>query len=240
MEAFMSIMPEGGWDAPREGQIVPSQSEPRPPVVIIQHESKSSAFNIGFTSCPGVICAVIFTLFCLGILVRVLTSVPSQSTFQKANVGNITSKAWSYSVSEIDADKNSIPTGAELAVIGTVYMPRWGPTDECTLLLAGRQINVQHGEADPADYCRFSILLTEKNKHGEDTWPGASLMCDMSPQEMQEDTRLYHYGEKVRARGTYAASLDFDVADVPGFHFGVPVLNNCTIEGPADGADQIQ
>ncbi len=241
-------MPEGGWDAPREGQIVPSATSVKTQVVAVHSQSKpKSAFNLGFTGCLGVICAVIFVLFCLGVLVRLLNPTPNQvptagqSTVHKATNGDgATSAQRVYSVSEIDARKNAIPTGTELSVQGTLYTAKWGPDDYCTLLLENGRVNVQHGEADPATYCRFSMVLTEKNKNGEDMWPGAGLMCDVSPQEMHEDTHLYHYGEKVRVRGTYAASLDFDVAAVPGWHVGVPALDDCTIEGAADNANQTQ
>jgi hypothetical protein len=245
----MSIMPEGGWDAPREGQIVPTTTNVKPQVVLVHSQSKpKSAFNVGFTGCLGIICAVIFVLLCLGVLVRLLNS--TQNHVSTAGQPTVQHKATSgdgampdnrvHSVSEIDARKNAIPTGTELSVQGTLYTAKWGPDDYCTLLLEKGHVNVQHGEADPATYCRFSMVLTEKNKNGEDMWPGAGLMCDVSPQEMHEYTRLYHYSETVRVRGTYAPSLDFDVAAVPGWHVGVPVLEDCTIEGTADSDTQTQ
>lgn len=246
----MSIMPEGGWDAPREGQIVPRTTSILPSVVEVHSQNKSrSAFHTGFTGCLGVICAVVFVLLCLGVLVRLFnpsqnhgaSAGPSAVLHHNANpADDATPDERVYSVSEIDARKNAISTGTELSVQGTLYTAKWDTNDYCTLLLENGHVNVQHGEADPATYCRFSMVLTEKNKNGEDLWPGAGLMCDVSPQEMNEYTHLYHYGENVRVRGTYAASLDFDVAAVPGWHVGVPVLDDCTIQGAANDANQPQ
>lgn len=139
-----------------------------------------------------------------------------------------------YSVSLVDANKNKIPTGTELFVQGTMYNEYWGPTNDCVALVTRDHVNVQHGELDPADYCRFSILLTDKRTSGEDLWPGIGLMCDVTPQEFKEVTHLHHYGEEVRVHGTYAASLDFAIAYLPGGHFGVPVLEDCTFIDPTD------
>lgn len=228
----MSITPEGGWNAPREGQIVPSQPDLRTPVITVRHESKSSAFKMGFTGCLVVICAVIFALICLGVLVKVLASAPDQS--------NGSSAARLYSVTEIDARKNVIKTGTKLSVQGTLYTTKWGPTDDCTRLLMYDHVTVQHGEMDPNEYCRFSILLTEKNKAGGDMWPGAGLECNVTPTEMKVATRQHHYGDRVTVRGVYAPSLDFEIAYLPGFHFGVPVLENCAVDGSADSTAQTQ
>lgn len=135
-----------------------------------------------------------------------------------------------YSVQSIDERKNEIPTGTELTVKGTLYTAVWDPTDYCEILLGRGHLDVQHGEPDPAYYCRYSIALTDKNQDGQDMWPGTGLMCDVTPEELQRVTRLHHYGERVKVHGTYAPSLDFDVANPPGFHFGLPVLDNCNVE----------
>jgi hypothetical protein len=133
-------------------------------------------------------------------------------------------------VLSIDERKNDIPTGTDLNVEGTLYTDVWDQTDYCTLLLERGHVNVQHGEVDPADYCRYSIALTDKNANGEDMWPGAGLMCDVSPEELKRVTHLYHYGDRVEVHGTYAPSLDFEVANTPGLHFGLPTLENCTVD----------
>ncbi len=139
-----------------------------------------------------------------------------------------------YSIVMVDANKNRIPTGTELFVQGRMYTTRWGPTDDCTWLLAGRPLPVQHGEVDPTLYCRFSIILTDKLEDGRDGWPGIGLVCDVTPQKMKEITHGYHYGDAVQVHGSYAASLDFAVASLPGGHFGVPVLKGCTFADPPD------
>lgn len=141
-----------------------------------------------------------------------------------------------YSVSLIDENKNKIPTGTELFVQGVLYTDRWGPTDDCSWLLIRGTTVVQHGEADPRTYCYFSVLLDEKGQSGDDLWPGVSLVCNMSPEELKEVTRLYHYGEEVQVHGVYASSLDFEIVPLGlvGGHFGVPVLENCTVAGPTE------
>jgi hypothetical protein len=139
-----------------------------------------------------------------------------------------------YSVSLIDENKNKIPTGTELFVQGALYTDRWGPTDDCTWLLVRGTTKVQHGEADPREYCYFSVLLDEKSPSGNDLWPGVSLICNMSPEELKEVTHLYHSGDEVQVHGVYGDSLDFNVVPLGmlGGHFGVPVLQDCTVSGP--------
>jgi hypothetical protein len=195
------------------------------------------------------ISAIVAAFICLYFVTPMLTSKTEHGSRQASTaVRSATSDApdstgaasdqQPYSVSMIDANKNSIATGTKLSAEGTMYSTRWGPTDTCTWLLIRGKVNIQHGEANPADYCRFSIILTEKNEAGEDMWPGAGLLCDVSPEELKSDTHQYHYGDRVRVYGSYAASLDFAVAYVPGSHFGVPVLENCTIDGLAAGKSE--
>jgi hypothetical protein len=142
-----------------------------------------------------------------------------------------------YSVALIDENKNSIPTGTELFVQGTLYTVRWGPTDDCSWLLIRGRTQVQHGELNPRIYCYFSLLLDEKGQGGRDLWPSVSLVCNMSPEEFKEATHLYHYGDEVQVHGVYGSSLDFDVVPIEvigGGHFGVPALQNCTVAGPTE------
>lgn len=145
--------------------------------------------------------------------------------------GTAISDGRTYSVALIDDKKNDIPTGTELFVQGTMLTATWTQTNECMLLMAGRAPVVQHGEMDPSAYCEFSIDLTEKSESGDDLWPGVGLVCHVSPEEMREATRLYHYGDEVQAHGLYSDSLDFS-ASLPGTHFGIPALDNCTFANP--------
>jgi hypothetical protein len=142
------------------------------------------------------------------------------------------SEASTYSVSLIDADKNKIPTGTDLFVQGQMYTTHYGPNEDCTWLLIRGHSYVQHGEVDPIYYCRFSVLLTEKNGDGGDLWPSVGLMCDLSPEDFKQLPKLHHYGEEVRVHGFYAASLDFAIGAIPGTHFGVPVLKDCALVDP--------
>jgi hypothetical protein len=168
------------------------------------------------------------------------SSVPTGAKHDLRSVPNTVggggvSDGRTYSVSLIDENKNNIPTGTDLFVRGAMYTVRWGPTDDCSWLLAGRTTRVQHGEADPRSYCYFSILLDEKSQDGSDRWPASSLVCKMSPEELREVTHLYHYGDEVQVHGVYGDSLDFNVASAGmagGGHFGVPVLENCTVMRP--------
>lgn len=85
-------------------------------------------------------------------------------------------------------------------------------------------MRIQHGEADPRDYCRFSVLLQDENTN-------QILVCNMSLEEAQAAKRQYSYKSVVLAHGTYASSLDFNI--MPAFmgqQIGVPALDDCTLE----------
>lgn len=252
----MSIMPAGGWDGPRDNSSVEPPGNTLGPsrhadlaVLALNENSNRRMFSGGFFGCLGVICAIVVAPIVFYVVTQMLTSTTGRASSQTSATAqtathnapdsrNDPSDEQSYSVSNIDANKNSIATGTALSVQGMFYTTKWGPTDDCTWLFARGHVNIQHGEADPSDYCRFSIVLTEKNKAGTDMWPSAGLLCDVTPVEMKMDMNQYHYGDSVRVHGTYAPSLDFAVAYVPGLHFGVPVLDNCTIDGLAASADR--
>jgi TonB family protein len=196
-----------------------------------------------------VFCAVVFLGFSLFLLFARPTQLHqlTDDTAKPTAVDSVNSRALrlernpftngvvsdgrTYSVSLIDANKNKIPTGTELFVQGTLLTAKWTQDNACTWFLARGYANVQHGD-DPTSYCRFSILLTEKRKDGEDMWPAAALVCDVTPQELKETTRLYHYGDEVQVHGSYAATLDFGAVAGLGGHFGVPVLQGCTFGDP--------
>jgi hypothetical protein len=137
-----------------------------------------------------------------------------------------------YAVSLIDANKNHIPTDTELFVQGTLLDLRFDNSSTCTRYLASGQADIQHGEISPANYCRYSVLMTEKFPKGGDPWPAIGLVCNVSPSELKEVARLYKYGDEVQAHGTYAASLDFNVASSPGSGYGLPMLEDCTFADP--------
>jgi hypothetical protein len=138
-----------------------------------------------------------------------------------------------YSVAQISAHMNNIPTGTDLAARGFYLSPHvsggWAPPnqmDPCSVLLYGGTVRIQHGEADPKDYCRFSVVLQDEN-----TNQIHYLVCNMSLEEAQVAKRQYHYKSFLLARGTYASSLDFNI--MPAFmgqQIGVPALDDCTLE----------
>jgi hypothetical protein len=136
-----------------------------------------------------------------------------------------------YTVAQISAHMNNIPTGTDLAARGFYLSPHvsggWAPPnqmDPCSVLLYGGTVRIQHGEADPRDYCRFSVLLQDENTN-------QILVCNMSLEEAQAAKRQYSYKSVVLAHGTYASSLDFNI--MPAFmgqQIGVPALDDCTLE----------
>jgi len=138
-----------------------------------------------------------------------------------------------YTVAQISAHMNNIPTGTDLSARGFYLQPHvsggWAPPnqmDPCSVLLYGGTVRVQHGEADPRDYCRFSVVLQDEN-----TNQISYLVCNMSLEEAQVAKHLYHYKSSLLAHGTYASSLDFNI--MPAFmgqQIGVPALDDCTLE----------
>jgi hypothetical protein len=137
-----------------------------------------------------------------------------------------------YTVAQISAHMNDIPTGTDLSARGFYFEPHvsggWAPSkyqmDPCSVLLYGGTVGIQHGEADPRDYCRFSVLLQDENTD-------QILVCNMSLEEAQVAKRLYHYKSSLLAHGTYASSLDFTImAPFNGERLGVPALDGCTLE----------
>jgi hypothetical protein len=138
-----------------------------------------------------------------------------------------------YTVAQISTHMNDITTGTDLAVRGIYYSPHvsggWAPPnqlDPCSVLLYGGTVRVQHGEADPRDYCRFSVVLQDENINQIHY-----LVCDMSLEEAQAAKRQYSYKSVVLAHGTYASSLDFDILPpFGGQRIGVPALDDCALE----------
>jgi hypothetical protein len=138
-----------------------------------------------------------------------------------------------YTVAQINAHMNKIPTGTGLAVRGFYVSPHvsggWAPPnqlDPCSVLLYGGTVRVQHGEADPRDYCRFSVMLQDEN-----TNQIQYLECVMSLEGAQAAKGQYSYKSPVQAHGTYASSLDFHIMPTfLGQQVGVPVLDDCALE----------
>ncbi len=149
-----------------------------------------------------------------------------------ANNDNPAAAPVVYSVAQINAHMNNIPTGTELAVRGIYVSPHvsggWAPPNEldpCSVLLYGGTVRVQHGEADPRDYCRFSVVVQDEN-----TSQIQYLECEMGLEEAQAAKGLYGFKSLVQAHGTYASSLDFQVMPMFLEHkVGVPVLENCSL-----------
>jgi hypothetical protein len=132
-------------------------------------------------------------------------------------------------VSAIDGQKNQISTGTPLIVKGTLFSRNWSRDDECYGLMSGKTRPIQHGEVNPRSYCRFSLLLSERDEKGNDLWPVSALVCDMTPEELGRVLNLYQIGAEVEVHGVYAPSLHFDAAPLPGRRFGVPVLLDCSV-----------
>ena len=138
-----------------------------------------------------------------------------------------------YTVAQINSHMNNIPTGTDLAVRGIYHSSHvsggWAPPnqlDPCSVLLYGGTVRVQHGEADPRDYCRFSVLLQDEN-----TSQIQYLECVMSLEDAQAAMQQYSYKSLVQAHGTYASSLDFHIMPTfLGQQVGVPALDDCALE----------
>ena len=150
-----------------------------------------------------------------------------------SGIASTTTAPRTYSIAQINAHMNDIPTGTELAVRGIYVSPHvsggWAPTNEldpCSVLLYGGTVRVQHGEADPRDYCRFSVVLRDEN-----TSQIQYLECVMRLEEAQAAMHQYRYQSPVQAHGKYASSLDFDIMPMYlGHRFGIPVLDHCALE----------
>lgn len=142
-----------------------------------------------------------------------------------------------YTVAQISAHMNNISTGTDLTAKGfylsTHASGGWAPPnqmDPCSVLLYGGTVRIQHGEADPRDYCRFSVVLQDEN-----TNQIHYLACDMSMEEAQAAKRQYSHKSVVLAHGRYASSLDFNI--MPAFggqRIGVPTLDGCTLKPLSD------
>jgi hypothetical protein len=242
----MSITPVDGWKRAdwsadtQEGDLILPPASHRTSQSGVAHtvENRTSSFAKAFMGCLGVICAIWVVPLLAGFVEGLLTThaANKHALHLAPNLFAATAIADSrtYSISIIDTNKNNIPTGTELFAQGKWYAAHYGPNDDCTSLLIRGHANVQHGEVDPAYYCRFSILLTEKDANGQDLWPGVGLMCDTTPAEYKAVQHLYHYGEEIQVHGSYAASLDFAIAYLPGGHSGVPVLKDCTFAAPTN------
>jgi hypothetical protein len=224
----MSITPVGGWnDKPKEGRIVLRDTpEYRPPANLVQQPRKSGHTVFGFLL--GVICAACFLVFAGFVASQLITA--NQSPSRKIAISSSTASRTipskkSYDLFSLNNDKNRIPTGTALTIKGFFYQAVWTHLLRCDQVLMYGRAPIQHGEADPSSYCRFSVLLTEKRPvDGGDTMPALGAVCDVTAAELKEDLKIYHYNDQIQASGLYAPSLDFAVSP-----FGIPLLDNCTI-----------
>jgi TonB family protein len=170
------------------------------------------------------------TLFCdLGLLGFALFALFSSqplpaSIIDDSAVSRAVSTGKTYDIFSLNDNKNQIPTGTVLSVKGLFFQITWTKSIRCDQLLMYGHAIVQHGEANPSSYCRFSVSLTEKRADGGDTFPVYGAICDVTPSELKKDLKLYRYGDQIQAHGIYAPSLDFAISPV-----GVPRLNNCTV-----------
>ena len=173
----------------------------------------------------------------------VLLTCDLSPAVSKAENGASTPASVVYSVAQINAHRNNIPTGTALVVRGIYGSPHvsggWAPStelgddgwvvptklDPCSTLLYGGTVRVQHGEASPKDYCQFSLILQDEN-----TSQIQYLECVMSLEGARAAMHKYAYGDRVQAHGRYASSLDFHIMPTfLGDEFGVPVLEDCTL-----------
>ena len=164
------------------------------------------------------------------------TYIGSSPSISKSNNRVSTAAHQIYTVAQINARMNNIPTGTDLTVRG-IYVSLhvsggWAPPnglDPCSVLLYGGTVRVQHGEANPKDYCRFSVVLQDGNISQIEY-----LECVMSLEEAQAAKARYRYKTPVQAHGMYASSLDFHIMPAfLGHQVGVPVLDDCALE-PSD------
>ena len=200
----MSITPIGGWDGKGPIDAIMIRRFPRT-------SSKTVVFLISLVTC-----GLLFGGAYIFNMTGVIDASPTVAKRISNSAQHLSTSERVYSVSKVDARKNEIATGTELYVKGTLYSEVWTQRDECTWLLAGRPLKVQHGEIDPKEYCRFSILLSATGENGESKWPGVSLVCDTTPKEMHRIAREFSYGESVQVHGMYADPLDFGVVPSPG------------------------
>lgn len=216
----MSITPVGGWDGQNHTYSRTYEEIP---------DSPRKRFLVIFFSMGALLlCGALIFIFGPALT----EASPSLVTLVKPGFVPAQQRSANkriYTVSQIDTRKNEIPTGTELYVKGTLYGESWTQVDECTWLLAGRPLNLQHGEIDPRQYCRFSISLSDMSENGQALWPGVSLVCDTTPKEMHRIAKEFSYGTRVEVHGVYARSLDFNIVPFPGDRFGVPVLQACTV-----------
>jgi|GEM_PF-4027206 len=239
----MSIMPGGGrkraeWSESQEDLVIPAYLQNHNDPSGLRAPSNKSIWSKLFSGCL-VACTLAFIVVGLVAIAAIKASrsvepktapiVERDSLASPARAAVSDSKT--YSVRFIDEYKNKIPTGTELLVQGTVLDAMWDTDPVCVGVLMNRA-RVQHGD-DPNEYCWYHILLTQKRPiDGEDMWPAAALVCDVSPSEFMRVTKLYKYSAEVRVHGFYAPSLDFTAVPLP--HVGVPLLNQCTFMEPTD------
>jgi len=83
----MSITPAGGWNKPNPPEVQPLHSYARTPnttTVVLHQEKQGSSFGRAFFGCLGVVCAVFFIIFALGILGKIASDSPSPSSVLSA------------------------------------------------------------------------------------------------------------------------------------------------------------
>jgi len=245
----MSITPAGGWgDSPSNNDQRGQDSIPSYP----SSKSGSGVVVAGYICCfiallflplafalAGFFCGVValtkdrvghgVILIVLGVSCGItgmfLGSLTRNTAVYTSAGSQAVSNEITYDLFSLHDAKNHIPTGTPLSVKGLFFQIGWTRSIRCDQLLMYGHAIVQHGEADPASYCRFTVSMSEKQLGGNgDTFPVYGAVCDVTPSELKKDLKLYHYGDQIQVHGVYAPSLDFAISPV-----GVPRLNNCTV-----------
>jgi len=173
--------------------------------------------------------AIVFLLI-LATIIGLLTRTGKSNNTSGLDVGGEASSPVRhiYTIAQIIKARNDIQTGTELNVEGTINWITWDNTSECVQLFLHGTVKIEHGQADPRTYCRYIYVL-----QGEGRQSAGMLKCNMGADDYRASKliRQYTYGSRVIAHGTYASSLDFNmVPEFMGKRFGVPVLDNCTLE----------
>jgi hypothetical protein len=192
--------------------------------------------------------AVVLACAFIGVLALVFYAVKSSAKGIK-NASGVGAPRRVYSLLWVNINKNKIATNTELTVSGAfngeaLLSMESGLDPACYWYMVNGRVRVQHGD-DPRAYCNFPVLLTNgeagstviSTPNGDETL-ASMLTCNMNaPSFKVLDTYINNaHSNQISAlkfHGYYSATLDFTtVATIPGAHFGIPMLDECTLLGP--------
>ena len=195
--------------------------------------------------------AVLLACVFVGLLALTLFTVkPSaKAGASSGTAASVIKSKQVYTLLAVNTNKNKIPTGTELTVLGSfngeaLLSMESGLDPACYGYMVNRRARVQHGD-DPRLYCNFPVLLTDgeagspvvSTPNGGETM-ASMLTCNMNAPSFKA---LFDYINNARSNqlpamrfhGHYSATLDFTTtATIPGTHFGVPMLDDCTMLKP--------